>query len=329
MNDSTLTSHEKSLLAESDFQAPFAAEQLKAGRNNQVYRVEDATGRRVALKRYFHHLDDERDRLDHEWRFLAVAHRNAPHLVPQPIAHSREHRCALLEFVEGKTYRKSVRDEDIRQAIEFVIQLNATPPAESALPIAADACFSMSDHVSLLKNRIDRLENLPQDSFAREFAINRLTPAALDAIASVPNDRQTEPQIVSPSDFGFHNALARESAGPCFLDFEYAGWDGPGKLVADFFSQPEIRVDDRLIPDFLAGLESVVTPEQKQQLKASLPIILSLHGLKWCCILLNGFLQVDAARRVFSGDSTTEAHQLEKAESYFAEVCEPRLTNYY
>lgn len=315
MTAATLTANEESLLAESNFQPPFAAEQLKAGRNNQVYRVGDYSGQSVVLKRYFRHPNDPRDRLDHEWRFLAVAHRNAPNLVPRPIAHSRDLGVALLEFVPGQIYHEKVSDEDVRQAIQFVSQLNTTPPAEADLPVAADACFSMDDHVSLLQNRIDRLGNLPLESIAREFAHNRLAPVALEVIESAPDDSVAEPLVVSPSDFGFHNAIARES-GPCFLDFEYAGWDGPGKMIADFFSQPEIQIDEQFLPKFAAAIPA---PEH------NLPRLLAIHGLKWCCILLNGFLRVDAARRAFSGDTTSQQRQLEKAKSYFAEVCEPRL----
>ncbi len=320
-----LTSEEESLLVESGFQPLFVAEQIKAGRNNQVYRLDDRAGRSVVLKRYFHHPNDSRDRLDHEWRFLAVAHRNAPDFVPNPIAYSRTERFALLEFVEGSVYRKAVSDQDVRQAIQFVTRLHSNPPLESALPIAADACFSMSGHVELLRKRIERLESLPENSLALNFAKNRLLPKALEALECCPKADHFEPRVVSPSDFGFHNALAREQGGPCFLDFEYAGWDGPGKLVADFFSQPEIRIDVRLLSDFLTALEPVLTELDHQRLRETLPFLLCLHGLKWCCILLNEFLQVDAARRSFSGDSTSQQRQLEKAQSYFAEVCEPRL----
>ena len=47
---------------------------------------------------------------------------------------------------------------------------------------------------------------------------------------------------LSPSDFGFHNALVDDDGQVTFLDFEYAGRDDPAKLVSDFFCQPEIPV---------------------------------------------------------------------------------------
>ena len=39
---------------------------------------------------------------------------------------------------------------------------------------------------------------------------------------------------ISPSDFGFHNAL-RTNTGPVFFDFEFSGWDDPAKTIIDFF----------------------------------------------------------------------------------------------
>ena len=47
-------------------------------------------------------------------------------------------------------------------------------------------------------------------------------------------------RVVSPSDFGFHNALRTEDGRLAFLDFEYAGWDDPAKLVCDFELQPAV-----------------------------------------------------------------------------------------
>ena len=40
---------------------------------------------------------------------------------------------------------------------------------------------------------------------------------------------------LSPSDFGFHNALEDKNGTLIFMDFEYAGPDHPGKIVCDLF----------------------------------------------------------------------------------------------
>ena len=52
----------------------------------------------------------------------------------------------------------------------------------------------------------------------------------------------TQESVLSPSDFGFHNALLGPDGKLCFIDFEYAGWDDPAKLICDFFCQPQTPV---------------------------------------------------------------------------------------
>ena len=42
-------------------------------------------------------------------------------------------------------------------------------------------------------------------------------------------------RTLSPSDFGFHNALRTPAGTMVFLDFEYFGWDDPAKTGFGFF----------------------------------------------------------------------------------------------
>ena len=45
-------------------------------------------------------------------------------------------------------------------------------------------------------------------------------------------------RVLSPSDFGFHNALRRPDGTIVFVDFEYFGWDDPAKMMADAMLHP-------------------------------------------------------------------------------------------
>jgi len=49
-------------------------------------------------------------------------------------------------------------------------------------------------------------------------------------------------QAISPSDFGFHNALMTDESDLSFFDFEYAGWDDSVKMFYNLFCQPDIPV---------------------------------------------------------------------------------------
>ena len=133
--------------------------------------------------------------------------------------------------------------------------------------------------------------------------------------SGIPVDRPLEREavIVSPSDFGFHNALA-DGRNLSFLDFEYAGRDDPAKLVCDFFCQPEVPVPQTY---FSCAVERIVAglglPDPHRLRCAAL---LDLYRVKWTCIILNHFLPLGAARRSFAdlGASAARcAEQLAKA----------------
>ena len=61
---------------------------------------------------------------------------------------------------------------------------------------------------------------------------------AKELIPSHPDfnmELEEDEKIISPSDFGLHNAKLGEDGKLAFFDFEYAGWDDPAKTIADFF----------------------------------------------------------------------------------------------
>jgi hypothetical protein len=53
-----------------------------------------------------------------------------------------------------------------------------------------------------------------------------------------------EMRTLSPSDFGFHNAIRKTDGTLCFIDFEYFGWDDPVKLTADFLHHPGMALSN-------------------------------------------------------------------------------------
>ena len=60
---------------------------------------------------------------------------------------------------------------------------------------------------------------------------------------SFERDIDSAERTLSPSDFGFHNALKRSDGRIVFLDFEYFGWDDPAKMTAEELARvlPVIR----------------------------------------------------------------------------------------
>ncbi len=95
---------------------PLRAEPLPGGRNNRVFRVGLSDGRSAALKIYFRHPDDTRDRLGAEWDFLEHARRRAPGWTAPPLAREEATGAALHGFVEGARFSPGQVDGT---AVEF------------------------------------------------------------------------------------------------------------------------------------------------------------------------------------------------------------------
>jgi hypothetical protein len=116
---------------------------------------------------------------------------------------------------------------------------------------------------------------------------------------------------LSPSDLGFHNGLLAVDGRVRFIDFEYAGWDDPDRLVCDFFCQPAVPVPFDYF-DMFAQTVAAEMPESDARLKR-MGLLFPVYQVKWCCILLNDFLPAGSKRRRFAdGASAQEERQAEQ-----------------
>ncbi|MFY9655537.1 MAG: aminoglycoside phosphotransferase family protein [Methylocystis sp.] len=298
-----------------------SAEPLPGGRNNRVFRLALADERSAALKIYFRHPDDRRDRLGAEWEFLEHARRLAAGFTPKALARDAEAGAALYGFVEGRRLPPELVDASaVETAAEFIRKV-ASPGAAKHLRVASEACFSISEHVAAVDRRVRRLETIdaqaPGTRDAAHFVTETVRPAwervrdgiwkACRALGLDPERRIGDADIIaSPSDFGFHNAL-RTPQGLVFLDFEYAGRDDPAKLVCDFFCQPELPVALAHHELFLAqALDKLDLAHHR----ARVSVLLDGYRIKWIAIILNDFLAVGGERRDFAKLEDQEQRRL-------------------
>lgn len=296
------------------------------GGNNRTYRVETADGI-FAVKKYFREHSDNRDRLSAEFSFLQYAKSVIPAMVPTPYSTIREEAIALYEYIEGEKLKEAdIGEREINQAAQFFCALNDISQKQKAmhLPEASEACFSIQDHLEVIHCRIQALKQFkatsPEDHAAKELVhhLNAYWLALCDKI-TITNEKgfdlQTQlhhaERCISPSDFGFHNALKRSDGNICFLDFEYAGWDDPAKMVGDFFSQLAVPVSPDYFDDFV---QKVMTPfAEPAQLIERAKLLRSVYRIKWCCIALNIFIPVNLARRQFANPNLNVG-ELKKAQ---------------
>jgi len=308
---------------------PFRIEPICAGRNSQVSRLINRDGQWI-LKNYFQPVGTQRDRLGTEFNFLVFLNGEGVVGIPRPVAMDRDVHCALYSFLYGnRPY--VIAATHISQAASFIGTINRFRelPTALALPLAADACLTWLDHLALTETRISCLMGMKPNSVVEVDALAFLTGQLLPIWSSIkegllqeiPTTQLAKPlplaeRILSPSDFGFHNTLEDEGR-LSFVDFEYAGWDDPAKLICDFLCQPELPVNikqglqftDELLRNW-PGADTVMYRVDK---------LLPVHRLKWCCILLNEFRVEDWVRRLHAGVKSNGllADQLSKATSYF------------
>lgn len=309
--------------------------------NNRVY-VASSGQRQVVAKVYFPVADGEVDRLDAEWLFLSHASRSGLRCVPKAIACDKASRIALYEYIAGeKLHSSDIGESDVLQAADFIAALNAPQAAASAatLPPAREACFTVSSHLAMLDRRFARFSVLDgavalsdEDRQALifieklkaewSFRRSRIVAVCDDWGLGLDTPVSDGERLVSPSDFGFHNALRTPEGRQVFIDFEYAGWDDVAKLVADFFYQPAIPVNRVYSAAFINRVLAHI--EDQATVRRRIDLLRPVFGLKWCCIMLNRFLPDMAQRAAFADPDQNVAErkrqQLEKARSAFETV---------
>jgi hypothetical protein len=213
-----------------------------------------------------------------------------------------------------------------------VLAVNQRP--RPALAPGSEACFSLAEHIATVERRVSRLATLdaaaPHAEEAQHLVTDKLFPAwtavkariarGADAAGVAMNQElATEDCCLSPSDFGFHNALLDDEGKLTFLDFEYAGRDDPAKLVSDFFCQPEVPVPLALHAHFIDRMADGLGLDAAGIARCRL--LLDAYQIKWTCIILNDFLPLGAARRAFANSRAWAqrcAEQLAKAKAKLA-----------
>ena len=292
--------------------APFRLETITGGGNNRVCRVDSAAGP-VVLKAYFRHPDDPRDRLRADFGFSAFAWECGARALPRPLACDPKAGMAVYEFVAGRKLAPGeVTAAHVAEATSFFRAVNEHRRAAGAadLPEASEACFSITSHLACVDRRVARLGGIdassPLGREAAELVGRRIAPAwqrVRDSVRAEAGAAADEPlgtgdRCLSPSDFGFHNAVLAADDRLRFLDFEYAGHDDPAKTACDFFCQPAVPVPREHLPSFVASLTGLW--ESPSAFRRRVDLLLPVYELKWCCIMLNEFLPADG-RRTFAG----------------------------
>ena len=307
------------LLKKAGISDSFTLASIAGGRNNKVFKLE--TRHEVfLLKSYFYHPNDSRDRLGQEFAFLEYLQAMGSRYAAAPYAKDILHHLGLMEFIKGeRPSLETITKREIEHAGNFFIELNKENTTLRALELkaASEACFSFEEHVATTQKRIDRLSGIivldDIDSIAVDFTKKEILPSWSEikniiehkASNTYRSKLTLSERCLSPSDFGFHNTLKTAENNIRFVDFEYAGWDDPAKLISDFANQPDMLLP-RELSDYFKSMV-INRFERKEALNLRVSLLGPLYQIKWACICLNDFLQIGRSRRNFTdGDSSKD-----------------------
>ena len=312
---------------------PSGIERMAGGGNSKLFKITGANGECFVAKQYFQQSTNPTSRLDAEFGGLEFLWRHGVTQIAEPLACDRDFGVAVYRYIDGSpAIDRMPEADDIGQAVAFLKRLQemARLPQAQDLPAAAEACFSLDEILNNLRLRLNRLNKVePKSPVFEELCAlrdNEITPALeiMADSARARSGRRPEAALdacwrtLSPSDFGFHNALRCSDGTLVFVDFEYFGWDDPAKTFADFLLHPAMQLSRKHGKVFLSqSLAAFNDPGLGERVRTYFP----LFGLKWVFIILNEFSPADWRRRVFSGhdEAKVETHlsgQLDKAKKF-------------
>jgi len=276
-----------------------------------------------ATKFYPDVVRDPRDRLGVEKSACEFLSAQGSKSTLEVVSTAPDLNIGVYRWIEGVKV-SMVSDVDVEQALEFIEHLHQTcdTPSAARLPDASEAClreedlwnqisYKRSDLNKVVDRSIDLKKFLLEEFDPLLDELSRLTVKLFpkrDRFAKLP----VRDQILSPSDFGFHNAIRKADGSLVWIDFEYFGWDDPVKLMADFIWHPGFSLSERQNLRWKARCLEMFSkdsdlPERFQQR-------FPLYGLRWCLILLNIFFRPESER-----ESRSQV-QLDTARNYLGRI---------
>ncbi|WP_320677696.1 phosphotransferase [Prochlorococcus sp. MIT 1300] len=272
----------------------YKIEAVGNGNNSNVYHVK-TEGKDYAFKVYPNKGDDQRPRLTTEVNVLRLIRYNGIYKVPKPLSWNTKENWALFSWIDG-TRPLKLSCSDWSEFFGFIKSIqNLENPDKIPVNAASESCNTYKEHLDLIETRlIDCKKYLIMKSYKKcEGIVNGLINQ-LNAIGLITsNCFINDIRILSPSDIGIHNML-RTSDGLNYIDFEYAGWDDPYKLLADCILQPNQIIKQKDVHQMI----KIASNAMNIQFDGSnLKIFVSLYRIKWVTII-SKLLQKENASEV-------------------------------
>lgn len=280
-------------------------ESIRSARNNRVGRVKLTDGTTVVAKRYCRAQAAGRDTATAEQQALHVLATNGVAHIPKSLLFDAKSRLGI--FSDVGQHAVALNDINVRKIDEAVDFMRTLIRVGSGLRSAdfrdaEEARLCLADYPAALHRRLNRLRQAVTGGAGEgcegwmellNGPVQRLVHKATERFTHVMQRTQTDVNarfarrelILSPSDFGFHNAVVGSDGALNFVDFEYFGWDDPAKLLADFVHHAGHQVSWILCKRFVIGVCSAL--EHGHSVLKRWHQVVDLVGVEWLLIVLN------------------------------------------
>ena len=292
--------------------------------NSRIFKV-STKDTELALKIYPDLTTDARPRRANEW--LALNLMNSLKMqTPKPFLTSKDLNWSLLEWIDGSP-ANSVNSLKLSQTRDFVRALSEVSSSirgTGLVGLATESCLTPSNVEEQILGRFDfykSVEDTELQKFFNQVLVPTFDQAVKQARYEIGSDyhRQLLPEfwVLSPSDFGLHNAIVTPTGDLVFYDFEYFGWDDPVKLTADFCLHPAMSLDTDSQKYWSQQMKLLFAHDSQFELR--LNSLAPLYAVRWALIILNEF-RSDKIKNRLHAQSTMQSdirrkqiEQLEKA----------------
>ncbi|MDA8716491.1 aminoglycoside phosphotransferase family protein [Alphaproteobacteria bacterium] len=281
---------------------------IRLGANNKSYTCH-VDEQLIFVKYFLKDSADERDKIGAEWEFLRYLDFIGEEQAPKPIAINTEKNLLIIGHCHGDQpafadYSNSL----VSEASLFINRINRDRINDwsQTLPLASEHTPSISGYNKLTKIKLDALnQSIPKEEHEARLILDQAI-SLLDALwskyegsnSAVPDCIAKKNLCISPSDFGFHNVLVTADGRVNFVDFEYAGWDDPAKLLCDFVLHPAMKLNVSFAKRFVAGIS--IEDVNKDWLLSRCHILFGFSIVRWVCIIMNIFLPHHLERKMFA-----------------------------
>ena len=188
---------------------------IKSGKNSKIYKI-DVDKKKIILKSYF---GKKKLRIRKEFQFYKYLNEVNIRNIVTPITFDFSNNIAVLPFIRGNKIKK-INNKHIIQFANFINKINQKNIYSKKLGLAVEGVKNRKDYIKICQNRINQLTLVNKKSAIKKefhlFLKKKIIPKFKILKDKIDYKKifyyskyklYKKDMIVSPSDFGFHNAI--------------------------------------------------------------------------------------------------------------------------